>query len=76
MLSFEERMALLEAALAEHTPQSLMEKLNEYPAYGPSLASYVVEVSERVRVIEPCNAEAGSCTDVTFSDSAEYGEAA
>lgn len=77
MLSFEERIALLDAALEEHTPESLFAELSEYPACGPSLAAYVVEVSEKVKVIEPSNLDAPTRGNVTFSSEAyDFGEAA
>ncbi len=39
MLSFTERLALLQLALKEHTPESLYKELSKYPAIGPSLLS-------------------------------------
>lgn len=39
MLSFEERMALLDQALSKHTPESLLAELQKFPAYGPSILS-------------------------------------
>lgn len=80
MLSFEERMAILDAALAEHTPESLFNELSEFPAYGPSLASYCVEISEKVTVIEPSNVDLNEGRNTSFSssplESEEYSEAA
>lgn len=77
MLSFEERMALLEAALDEHTPESLFAELSGFPAHGPSLAAHVVEVSESVTVIEPSNLEAPTRGNIIFSsDAYDMGEAA
>ncbi|AZP27303.1 hypothetical protein Q4R98_00965 [Morganella morganii] len=77
MLSFEERMALLEAALSEYTPESLFEELSKFPAYGRSLAAHVVEVSERVTVIEPSNLDAPSRRNIIFSsETYDMGEAA
>lgn len=77
MLSFEERMALLDAALEEHTPESLFAELSGFPAFGPSLAAHVVSVSESVTVIEPSNLDAPTRGNITFSSEAyDMGEAA
>lgn len=77
MLSFEERMALLDAALSEYTPESLFEELSKFPAYGRSLAAHVVKVSERVTVIEPCNLDAPNRRNIIFSsETYDMGEAA
>lgn len=40
ILPFEERFALLEKALSEHTPESLLEELQKYPAVGPSIIDF------------------------------------
>lgn len=40
ILPFEERLALLEKALSEHTPESLLEELQKYPAVGPSIVDF------------------------------------
>ncbi|MEX5768874.1 hypothetical protein AB4Y55_24320 [Serratia nematodiphila] len=77
MLSFEERMAILDEVLAEHTPESLFQELSETPACGPSLASYCLEISEKVLLIEPSNLEVKWADDDIYSSEAfEYGEAA
>ncbi|UJL36648.1 hypothetical protein [Pantoea agglomerans] len=77
MLSFEERMALLDMALEEHTPESLFEELSSFPAYGPSLANFVVDITDEVTLVETSNAEVCHQEEVTFTfDSTEYGEAA
>ena len=44
MLSFEKRLALLEAELAETTPEKLFEELMSYDAKGPLAYSYLEEV--------------------------------
>lgn len=76
MLSFEERMALLDAALSEYTPESLFEELSKFPAYGRSLAAYVIEVSEQITVIEPCNLDTPSRRNIFSSETYDIGEAA
>lgn len=77
MLSFEERMKLLDAALEAYTPETLLAELSSFPAYGDSLAaSYVACVSEKVTVIEPCNLFASNPCESTYSFDDEYNEAA
>lgn len=76
MLSFEERMAMLDAVLETHTSESLFAELSKFPAYGPSLASCSVEVSEKIRVIEPSNVQVAVLDDIVFSSEVEYSEAA
>lgn len=53
MLSFEERMALLNRALQEYTPESLYNKLSSYPAYGPTIVSYELPTSEGFITLRP-----------------------
>lgn len=53
MHSFEERMALLNKALQEHTPETLYRKLSSYPAYGPTIVSYELPVSEGFITLRP-----------------------
>lgn len=53
MLSFEERMALLDKALQEHTPESLYRKLSSFPAYGPTIVSYELTSSEGFVTLRP-----------------------
>jgi flagellar hook-basal body complex protein FliE len=40
MLSLEEKLALLDKALQEETSESLLEKLNSYPACGPNIVEF------------------------------------
>ena len=53
MLSFEARMALLNKALHEHTPETLYKKLSSYPAYGPTIVSYELTSSEGFVTLRP-----------------------
>lgn len=40
MLSLEEKLALLDKALKEESKESLLEKLNSYPAGGPNIVEF------------------------------------
>lgn len=40
MLSLDEKLALLDKALKEESPESLLKKLNSYPAYGPNIVEF------------------------------------
>lgn len=53
MLSFEQRMALLNKALQQYNPESLYQKLSSYPAYGPTIVSYELPSSEGFITLRP-----------------------
>lgn len=60
MLSFEDRKALLSRVLQDYTPESLYEKLQSYPNFGPAIAcseltSYDYEITntESFLTLEP-----------------------
>ncbi|MEZ9064489.1 MULTISPECIES: hypothetical protein [Vibrio] len=44
MLSFEERLALLEKELATTAPEALLQELNSYEAKGPLAYGYLEEI--------------------------------
>ena len=44
MLSFEERLALLEKELAATAPEALLKELNSYEAKGPLAYGYLEEI--------------------------------
>ncbi|MDK6378380.1 hypothetical protein [Citrobacter freundii] len=77
MLSFEERMALLNKALQEYTPESLYEKLRTYPAYGPTIVSYELPSSEGFLTLRPRHVERAVEQSLDFfSDNTELDLAA
>ncbi|MCH4194006.1 MAG: hypothetical protein LKJ78_00195 [Serratia liquefaciens] len=55
MLSFEERMALLDKALSRHTAESLYEKLTSYAAVGPTVVGYELKSEVKAVFLEPRN---------------------
>ena len=77
MLSFEQRMALLDKALQQFTPESLYEKLSSYPAYGPTIVSYELTSSEGFISLRPRQIEHATERSVDFfSDDTELDLAA
>lgn len=48
-LSLQEKLALLDEALSEYTPEKLKEKLEEFPAVGPTLSEFSLSLNQQLK---------------------------
>ncbi|HCJ8470883.1 TPA: hypothetical protein NV714_004784 [Escherichia coli] len=65
MLSLEEKLALLDKALQEETSESLLEKLNSYPACGPNIVEFSGMLKKQ---LEKANAKQKNSDDSIASE--------